>query len=93
MSKTIHIEIPDKITENYPSIDELKKSIFVDIVISEYLRGNLTIRESASLLQVTYEGFIELLGQRNISFITANNEELEKSYQYFESFIKTYHGT
>lgn len=93
MPKTLNIEIPDKITENYPSIDELKRSIFEDIVISEYLKGNLSIRESASLLQLTYEGFIELLGKRDIPFITASKKELKESYQHFESFIKAYQET
>ena len=63
MPKTVSIEIPDSIVEKYGSSNELERSIFEDIVIGEFQKTNLTIRESAKLLGLTYEGFIELLGK------------------------------
>lgn len=90
MPKTINIEIPDPIIENYASIDELERSLYEDIIISEFQKGNLSIRDSAELLGLTYEGFIEFLGKRKIPFINATKDELEESYKNFELFMQTY---
>jgi predicted HTH domain antitoxin len=90
MPKTINIKIPDTIIENYRTIDELERSIYEDIIVSEYLKGNLSIRDSAELLGLTYEGFIEFLGERKHSFISATKNELEESYHNFEAFMRTY---
>jgi predicted HTH domain antitoxin len=90
MPATISVEIPDVILERYPSPNELEHSIYEDIIISEFQKGHLTIRESAKLLDLTYEGFIELLGERNLSFIHATQDELEQSYHDFEWFLQTY---
>ncbi len=85
MPKTVSIEIPDSIVEKYGSSDELE-----DIIISEFQKTNLTIRESAKLLGLTYEGFIELLGKRKLPFAKATKEELEESYNDFEIFMQSY---
>jgi len=90
MSKTISIKIPDTIVENYSTTDELERCIYEDIIISEFQKGNLSIRDSAELLGLTYEGFIEFLGKRKLSFITATKDELEESYRNFENFMKIY---
>ena len=89
MSKTVNIPIPDAIAENYATA-ELDKFMFEDIIISEFQKGNLSIRESAELLGLTYEGFMEFLGERRLSFINATKDELEESYKNFESFMQTY---
>lgn len=90
MPKTVSIEIPDSIVEKYGSSDELKRSIFEGIIVSEFQKVNLTIRESASLLGLTYEKFIELLGRRKLSFANETKEELEESYNNFETFMQSY---
>ena len=90
MPKTNNIKIPDLIVENYNTTDELERCIYEDIVISEFQKGNLSIRDSAELLGLTYEGFIEFLGKKELSFITATKEELKESYENFESFMHTY---
>lgn len=90
MPATIYVEIPDVILERYPSPTELERSIYTDIIIGEFQKGHLTIRESAKLLDLTYEGFIELLGERKLSFINASFDELEQSYDDFERFLQTY---
>ena len=89
MSKTVNIPIPDAIAENYATA-ELDKFMFEDIIISEFQKGNLSIRESAELLGLTYEGFMKFLGERRLSFINATKDELEESYKNFESFMQTY---
>ena len=90
MPTKISIEIPDSISDNYKNVDEMERSIYENIVISEFQKGNLSIRDSAKILGLTYEGFMEFLGERKISFINATKEELEESYKNFEEFMKTY---
>jgi predicted HTH domain antitoxin len=89
MPKTINIAIPDTIADNYNGT-ELERRMYEDIIISEFQKGNLSIRDSALLLGLTYEGFLEFLGKRELSFITASKEELEESYRNFESFMQTF---
>ena len=93
MPQTININIPDSILENYSSVDEMEDSIYEDIVVSEFQKGNLSIREGAELLDLTYEGFMEFLGKRQISFVNATKDELEKSSKNFECFMQNYHKT
>lgn len=90
MAYAITIEVPELIADQYPSASELKQNVFEDMVVREFQKGILTIRESAQLLGLTYEGFLEWLGERKISFITANAEDIEESYQEFEAFLLTY---
>lgn len=74
----VEIEIPEIILENHQDLDEIKKDLFENLVIDEYRRGNLTIRESAKLLGLTYVGFMDFLGERGISFCNLSKEELEE---------------
>ena len=79
MPKTIKLEIPDLIVEKYITHDELERVIYENIIICEYQKGNLSIRESAELLYLTYEGFIKFLGERELTFITETKDELNES--------------
>ena len=90
MSRAITLEIPDAIAEHYATGDELKRTIFENLVLNEFQKGLLSIGQSAQLLGLTYEGFIELLGEHKLSFITATPQELEVSYREFETFMETY---
>ena len=90
MPTTIQVEIPDIILERYSSPASLESSIYQDIILSEFQKGHLSVRESAKLLHVSYEGFIELLGSEKMSFINASPDELKQSYADFESFLQTY---
>jgi len=90
MSQTITIEVPDSIAEQYVTWEELKDSIYESMVIREFQKGLLTIRESAQILGLTYEGFIEWLGARGLSFVNATPQELEDSYNNFEEFMQNY---
>ncbi len=90
MAQTIAIEIPDVIAQNYKSPDELQQDLYADIIVRAFQKGFLTIRESAKLLEMTYEDFVEWLGEGKISFISASEDELNESYNKFESFIQSY---
>ena len=75
---TIEIDIPDEILANYQSIDDVKQEIYEDFVADEYKKGNISIRQGAKMLGLTYEEFmIDFLGSRKISFINGTNQELE----------------
>jgi predicted HTH domain antitoxin len=80
MPVTIQIEIPDSISKHYKNRDEITKSAFEDIVIREFQKGNISIREGAKILDLTYEGFMEFLGEKRISFINVTPEEQKKDY-------------
>jgi len=67
-----------------------KRSLYEDIIVAEFQKGNLSICESAELLSLTYEGFLEWLGRQKLSFITASQKELAESYNYFETFMQSY---
>ena len=75
---TIEIDIPDEILVNYQGIDDVKQEIYEDFVADEYKKGNISIRQGAKMLGLTYEQFmIDFLGRRKISFINGTEQELE----------------
>jgi len=89
-SRTVTIEVPEIIAEQYGTQEELRDSLYESMIIREFQKGLLTIRECAQILGLTYEGFIDWLGARKLSFVTATREELEESYNNFEKFMETY---
>ena len=85
---TIEIDIPDEILANYQSIDEVKQEIYEDFVADEYKKGNISIRQGAKMLGITYEEFmIDFLGSRKISFINGTNRELELESEQEEAWL------
>lgn len=88
MSQTVTIEVPESIAERFASPAELRESVLEGLILSEFQRGFLSIRESAKLLGLSYEGFLERLNARGISFILASPGELNSSYQDFEAFLR-----
>ncbi len=90
MSLAITLDIPDDIAENYTSDDELKRSMLESVVLDEFQKGLLSIGQSAQLLGLTYEEFIEMIGKHRLPFITATPEELAESYRDFKRFIVSY---
>ncbi|HLC15291.1 MAG TPA: UPF0175 family protein [Thermodesulfovibrionia bacterium] len=80
--KLIAIPIPEEIIEYYNDIDKLKKIIIEDFVASEYEKGNISIRQGANILGLTYEKFmVDFLGKRKISFISGTSNELESEFR------------
>ena len=88
MVTTVQIPIPEPLSENYLSLGEMEQSFYEDIIIGEYQKGQISIREAAELLELTYEGFMEWLGKRKLSFIPATKEELQQDYHEFEQFME-----
>lgn len=86
--QAITIEIPDEIVQNYHTIDNLKQVIYDDFVAFEYQKGNISIRQGVEMLGLTYEQFmVDFLGDRKISFINGNTQELEVEYQQEDNWL------
>lgn len=90
MAQVITLTIPDVVAHRYTTHAALQQAVFEGIVTNEYQKGHITIREGANLLGLTYEGFIEWLGKRKLSFVNASDSELQTSYEDFEQFMQTY---
>jgi len=90
MNQTITIEVPNAIAEQYETWEELRDSVYESMVIREFQKGMLTIHQSAQVLGLTYDGYMEWLGARGLSFITATPKELDESYKDFENFMQNY---
>ena len=91
MLTTIQIKVPQLLSETYQDPDDMEQSFYEDIILGEYQKGLISIREAAEILGLTYEGFLEWLGKRKISFIRATKDELEQDYRKFEQFMKQQH--
>ena len=84
----VELKVSEEIAENYANEDEMKRSLSEDIIIREYQKGNIGIRQAARILGLTYEGFMKWLGEREISFISATKEELEQEEQKFRAIMQ-----
>jgi len=91
MLTTIQIKVPQLLSETYQDPDDMEQSFYEDIILGEYQKGLISIREAAEILGLTYEGFLEWLGERKISFISATKDELEQDYRKFEQFMEQQH--
>jgi len=59
-----------------------------DIVANEYQKGNISIRQGAKMLGLSYEEFmVYFLGERKISFINGTPSELEAEFQQEEAWL------
>ncbi len=86
--QTVTIDVPEEIVERYNSIDKIKLIILEDFVASEYTKGNISMRQGAKMLEVTYEEFmVDFLGSRKISFINGTPDELESELQQEEAWL------
>ena len=86
--KKISLLLPDEVTEIYGNIEELKQIIIEDFVAGEYEKGNISIRQGACILGLTYEEFmIGFLGKRKMSFISGTAEELESEFKQEETWL------
>ncbi len=88
MAIKIDIELPELISRNYENLAEIKRAMVENIVIREYQKGNISIRESAKILGLTYEEFMTFLGERGISFINASVEEQQEDYDRLKSYFE-----
>ena len=79
--------------EHYTTLEEVKRVILEDFVADEYKKGNISIRQGAKMLGLTYEEFmIDFLGRRKISFINGTPDELESESQQEEAWLDDFPG-
>jgi predicted HTH domain antitoxin len=85
---TITLELPEEILINFNGINEIRRTLYEDFIIAQRQRGNISLGRAAELLGVTYSELFNRLGEKGLSFINANPEELEESYQHFEKIME-----
>jgi len=84
---TVTIEIPDEILDHFDDLNAVRRTVYEDFIIEQRRRGNVSLGRAAELLGKNYTEFFELLGQKGLSFINANRQELDESYQRFENVM------
>ncbi len=86
--QTITISIPQTLSDRYLDINYLQNLMLQNFVIAEYQRGNLSIRDASTILEIPYNEFIDLLGKYHLSFINADKSEIADNYNKFHSFYQ-----
>jgi len=84
---TLTLELPEEILINFNGINEIRHALYENFIIAQRQQGNISLGKAAELLGISYSDFFNLLGQKGLSFINANPEELNKSYQHFEKMM------
>ena len=85
--QTITISVPQTLSDKYVDINILQSLMLQNFVVAEYQQGNLSVREAAVILEVSYNEFIELLGKYHLSFINADKSEIRNSYGQLNQFM------
>jgi predicted HTH domain antitoxin len=86
---TITIDIPDVIATQFGDLEDLRRTVYEDLVIEQRQQGKLSLGEAAKLLGLTYTEFFELLGRKGLSFINATPDEIEEDYRQFRQIMQT----
>lgn len=84
---TITLDIPEYVAHQFNSVDEIRRTLYEDLIIDQRQQGKLSLGEAAELLQMTYAELFDLLGQKGFSFINATHDELQGSYQRFTDLM------
>lgn len=78
----ITLVMPEDVVARYSNLDEIRQLLYEDFVAYEYQKGNISLRQGANLLSLTYEAFmVDFLGGRQIPFINGTPEELAAEFQ------------
>lgn len=87
--QTLNLEIPEDIIEDYQTLENIKKIVFEDFVICEYQKGNLSIRQGAQLLNLTYSEFIQdFLGKHKIPLAIFSEDEQKQQEHWLDELLK-----
>jgi predicted HTH domain antitoxin len=87
---TITISIPQTLKDKYLDLNILQNLMLQNFVIAEYQRGNLSIRDASTILEISYNEFMDLLGKYHLSFINTEKSEISDNYNKFNSFFQLY---
>jgi len=86
--RTITVDLPEDVLDNFTNVDEIRKAIYEDFIIAQRQKGHISLGRAAELLGLSYTEFFDLLGRRGLSFINANKAELEESQQGFDRILE-----
>lgn len=84
---TITIDIPDELMAQFKSMDEIRRTVFEDFIIEQRQSGKISMGQAAELLGISYTDFFELVGKKGLSFINANQQEIDQSYHQYETVL------
>jgi len=85
---TITIEIPKELLEQFDDMEEARRAMFEDFIVSQRQSGKISLGRAAELLGMNYSDFFALLSKRRMSFINATKDELQESYQRLERLME-----
>ena len=85
---TMSLEIPQVIWEIEPNMTALQRRIVEYLVLDEYQKGKISIRDGAKILGLSYEEFMDFLGAHQVSFSNATPEERQESYTHFRTYMQ-----
>jgi predicted HTH domain antitoxin len=85
---TITLDIPDEISRKFSDLEDLRRTVFEDLVIEQRQAGSISLGKAAELLGISYGDYLLLLGQKGLSFINADPGELELSRRRFQERMK-----
>jgi len=88
--QTITISITSILSDRRLVINHLQQLMLQNFVIAEYQHENLSIRNASTILEITYNEFMDLLGKYHLSFINADKSEIADNYNKFHSFFQLY---
>ncbi len=85
---TITMEIPEDLLQQFEDVEQARRAMFEDFIIAQRQCGNISMGRAAELLGVSYSDFFSLLGKKGLSFVNAPKNELQESYQRFETLME-----
>ncbi|OQW90760.1 MAG: hypothetical protein BWK78_06240 [Thiotrichaceae bacterium IS1] len=86
---TLTLDLPDNLCQPYPTLEQLRQTVYEDFIAHEFQKGNVSLGQGAELLGLTYEQFmLDFLGSRQISFINGTPEELATEIQQEQTWLE-----
>jgi predicted HTH domain antitoxin len=86
--RTITVDLPEEVLDNFTNVDELRKAIYEDFIVAQRQQGHISLGRAAELLGLNYIEFFDLLGRKGLSFTNATKTELEESQQEFDRLLE-----
>ncbi|MCF8002953.1 MAG: UPF0175 family protein [Chromatiaceae bacterium] len=64
LDRLLTLTLPDELAANFKSEDELRRTLYEDFIIEQRQVGAISLSKAAELLDLSYQGFLALLGQK-----------------------------
>jgi predicted HTH domain antitoxin len=89
MNKTITIELPESLTRLWKSDKELTKEMKESLILELVRKHRISFREGASLLDMEYQDFLDLMAEHNIPMTNYEPGELKKEVKTVDRIMET----